>query len=232
MRPDVMRASQFDAVLFDLDGTLIDTAPDMVAVLLAMLEDRGLEPIPYEVARSFVSNGSAGLVRLGFPNVSNHEHEALRLEYLDRYEQSVCVHSRVFEGLEPLLQYFDERDLPWGIVTNKPARMTEPLLAGLGLSDRVSCQISGDTIDERKPHPAPLLLACKQTGVAPDRSIYVGDASRDIEAGLAAGMCTVAAAYGYITADDDVSRWNADIIVANVEELTKTLRKGVNLQAS
>lgn len=228
MTPD----NAFDAILFDLDGTLIDTAPDMVAVLLEMMENEGRDPLPYEMARSFVSNGSAGLVHLGFPDISENEHERLRLEFLDRYEQSVCVHSTVFAGLESLLDQFDDQRLPWGIVTNKPARMTKPLLSALGLSSRVACQISGDTIPERKPHPAPLLLACEQTGVAPARSVYIGDSSRDIEAGQAAGMFTVAAAYGYIPDDDDATAWNADQIAFDVQELTTMLQKGVNLSAS
>jgi phosphoglycolate phosphatase len=222
----------FDAILFDLDGTLVDTAPDMVAILLAMMENEGREPIPYELARSHVSNGSAGLIRVGFPDVSDPLHERLRLEYLDRYEQSVCVDSTIFAGLEPILDQFDDNRLPWGVVTNKPARMTEPLLAALGLSKRVACQISGDTIPERKPHPAPLLLACDQTGIAPSRTVYVGDALRDIEAGRAAGMLTIAAAYGYITDDDSAAAWNADMIAVDVQELTTMLRTGANLDAS
>lgn len=219
----------FEAVLFDLDGTLIDTAQDMVAVLLEMMESAGRDPVPYDVARSYVSNGSAGLIHLGFPGVSAIEHDQLREEYLDRYEASVCVHSTIFAGIEPLLSQFDDHGLPWGIVTNKPARMTRPLLAALGLDTRIACQISGDTIPERKPHPAPLLLACDQTGVAPTRSVYVGDAARDIEAGQAAGMYTIAAAYGYITDDDDSASWNADSTAADPQELTTMLRKGVNL---
>ncbi len=122
--------------------------------------------------------------------------------------------------------------IPWGVVTNKPARMTEPLLAALGLSGRIACQISGDTIPERKPRPEPLLLACEQTGITPGRCVYIGDSSRDIEAGRAAGMFTVAAAYGYITHDDSAAAWNADVIALDVPELTTLLRKGVNLRAS
>ena len=221
--------NSFDAVLFDLDGTLIDTAQDMVAVLLELMANEGRDPIPYETARSYVSNGSAGLIHLGFPDVPAAEHERLRTEYLDRYEEAVCVHSTIFAGIEPLLEQFDEFGLPWGIVTNKPARMTKPLLAALGLDRRIACQVSGDTIPERKPHPAPLFLACQQTGVSPARSVYVGDAARDIEAGQAAGMYTIAAAYGYVTDDDDAEAWNANLIAADVEELTTMLRKGVNL---
>jgi 2-phosphoglycolate phosphatase len=227
--PEVTPENAFEAVLFDLDGTLIDTAQDMVAVLLELMEADGREPVPYATARSYVSNGSAGLIHLGFPDVSADKHERLREEYLDRYEASVCVHSTIFAGIEPLLDQFDEYGVPWGVVTNKPARMTIPLLAGLGLDRRIACQISGDTIAERKPHPAPLLLACEQTGVAPARSVYVGDAARDIEAGQAAGMYTIAAAYGYITDDDDSARWKADSIAADTQELTTMLRKGVNL---
>ncbi len=231
MTPDVAPGRAFEAVLFDLDGTLIDTAQDMVAVLLELLESEGRDPIAYVLARSCVSNGSAGLIQLAFPDVSDKEHERLRNEYLDRYEASVCVHSTVFDGIGPLLDQFDDIGLPWGVVTNKPSRMTKPLLAALDLDSRIACQISGDTIPERKPHPAPLLLACEQTGIAPALSVYVGDAARDIEAGQAAGMYTIAAAYGYITADDDAASWNADSIAADAQELTTMLRKGVNLVA-
>jgi len=219
----------FDAVLFDLDGTLVDTAQDMVAVLLELMQSEGRDAIAYDLARSCVSNGSAGLIHLGFPDVSETEHERLRTEYLDRYEESVCVHSTVFDGLEQLLDQLDDKALPWGVVTNKPARMTKPLLEALGLTNRIACQISGDTIPQRKPDPEPLFLASRQTGIEPSRSVYVGDAARDIEAGKAAGMYTIAAAYGYITGDDNAESWNADLIAEDVQELTTMLRKGVNL---
>jgi phosphoglycolate phosphatase len=218
----------FDAVLFDLDGTLIDTAPDMVAVLIDLQREEGHAPLPYELARSHVSNGSAGLVNLAFPLVDADNHERLRLRYLELYEKRVCVDSVVFAGLEVLLDALDAGHRPWGIVTNKPMRMTDPLLRGLGLADRSSCTISGDTLPQRKPDPAPLLLASEQTGIAPSRSIYVGDAARDIEAGRAAGMFTIAAAYGYIN-DENPLAWGADHIVANTAELTTYLLKAVNL---
>jgi N-acetyl-D-muramate 6-phosphate phosphatase len=230
--PEVANGADFDAILFDLDGTLVDTAPDMVAVLAEMLQFAGRESVSYEVARSHVSHGSAGLIRMGFPDVADEELERLCLDYLDRYERTICVHSAIFAGLEDLLKQLDDNDIPWGVVTNKPARMTEPLLAALGLTNRVACQISGDTIPQRKPHPAPLLLASKLTGIAPDRTVYVGDAARDIEAGQAAGMCTIAVAYGYITSDDDPATWQADRIAADIQELTTMLLKGVNLGTS
>lgn len=225
------RSPKFDAVLFDLDGTLIDTALDMVGVLLEQLRDEGRDPIEYELARSNVSHGSAGLINLAFPNVSDKEHQRLRTDYLDRYEEAVCVDSVLFPGLEGLLDILQEAAIPWGIVTNKPARMTVPLLDALDLSNRAACMISGDTIPERKPDPAPMLLACEHTGIAPHKTVYVGDASRDIEAGKAAGMFTIAASYGYIPADDDPRTWGANIVVKDTHELATILLKGVSLDA-
>lgn len=219
----------FEAVLFDLDGTLVDTAPDMVRVLIDVQAEEGCEPVDYVAARSQVSNGAAGLIRLAFPMVDHDTHERLRLRFLDLYEQAVCVHSTLFPGLETLLDQLDAAGRPWGIVTNKPKRMTEPLMTALGMHTRAACMISGDTIPQRKPDPAPLFLASKQTGVAPERSVYIGDAARDIQAGRAAGMHTVAAAYGYVTADDDPAAWEAHELVASTEELAHLVLKGVNL---
>lgn len=219
----------YESILFDLDGTLVDTAPDMVSVLEAMQISHGRPPVPHSLARSNVSNGALGLIRLAFPSSTVAEEKRLQHEYLDRYQQSVCEKSVVFPGLDRLLDRLDAAQLPWGVVTNKPQKLTEPLLAGLGLDARMACIISGDTIAERKPHPAPLLLATKKTRVAPDKTIYVGDAARDIEAGRAAGMTTVAAAYGYITPDDNAKNWQADLIAADAQELVTILLKAVNL---
>lgn len=220
--------TDFAAVLFDLDGTLVDTAPDMVAVLIDLQAEESVAALDYELARSHVSNGAAGLVSLAFPHADAATHERLRLRYLEKYQDSVCVNSTLFPGLDRLLDSLDAGGCPWGVVTNKPMRMTEPLLAGLGLAKRSACAISGDTLAERKPHPAPLILASKQTGIDPSRSIYVGDAERDIAAGRAAGMFTIAAAYGYIN-DDNPLHWCADHIVSDTTELTHYLLKAVNL---
>ena len=225
------RTRDFDAILFDLDGTLVDTAPDMVAVLLGMQNDRSLTRLPYGLARSHVSNGAIGLVRLAFPDADDAQAEDLRLEYLERYEKAVCVESTLFPGMGALLDELDADGHPWGVVTNKPMRMTDPLLAGLGLGDRAACSISGDTLPQRKPHPAPLLLASQQLGVPAGRTVYVGDAARDVEAGRAAGMFTIAAAYGYITEDDDPAGWNANLVAASTLELAQFLLKGVTLVA-
>jgi phosphoglycolate phosphatase len=212
-----------DAILFDLDGTLVDTAPDMVAILTDLQKDNGLEPLPYELARAYVSNGAMGLIRLGFAKVDDAECARLHRDYLERYERAVCVASTLFPGLSDLLDRLDAASRPWGVVTNKPKRMTEPLLEKLGLRERIACAVSGDTLPQRKPDPAPMLLACRMIDVAPARTIYVGDAARDIEAGRAAGMGTFAAAYGYITEDDDPADWGADQIAGNTEELTRLI---------
>jgi len=217
------------AVLFDLDGTLVDTAPDMVAVLVDLLRTEGREPLPYELARSHVSNGSAGLIGLAFPGADAVERERLRLDFLDRYAEAVCVNSTLFPGLGELLDELDARKLPWGVVTNKPARMTKPLLVALGVAQRAACMISGDTIPQRKPDPAPLLLAARQIGVSPEQAVYIGDAARDIAAGRAAGMYTIGATYGYVVAGDDPLAWGAHELVAESEDLTRRLLKDANL---
>lgn len=218
----VNEPAAYDAVLFDLDGTLVDTAPDMVAVLDELQVAEGRQPLPYAIARAQVSNGAAGLIRLAFPDADKNNHERLRLAYLENYQASVCIHSTLFPGLAELLDRLDAGHCPWGVVTNKPARMTTPLLAGLGLTERAGSAISGDTLEQRKPHPAPLFLACEQIKVTPSRTVYVGDAARDIEAGRAAGMLTIAAAYGYIN-DDDPKTWAADHIAADTAQLSKLL---------
>ncbi len=222
---------EYNAVLFDLDGTLIDTAPDMVAVLQQLQREHGIEPAAYDLARANVSNGAVGLLRLGFPELDIEFGDELHQQYLERYAEMICQESRVFDGLDGLLDQLDDMDCPWGVVTNKPEQLTEPLLVALGLADRSACIISGDTLSVRKPDPAPLLLACDLIGVDPGTSMYIGDSERDIEAGRRAGMATIAASYGYITEDDDPREWDADVIATTPEELTQIVLKAVNLDA-
>lgn len=227
-----MRDGYFDAVLFDLDGTLVDTAPDMVAVLQAMQRSYGFEPVHYELGRAQVSNGAIGLLSLGFPEIGVEYGDDIHLEYLERYAELICEDSRVFAGMDRLLDQLDDADCPWGVVTNKPESLTHPLLEALGLAARCACIVSGDSLPVRKPDPGPLLLACDIAGVDAYRSIYIGDAARDIEAGLSAGMATIAAGYGYITEDDDPREWGADIIAPDIEELALIVLKAVNLESS
>jgi len=221
--------NEIDLVLFDLDGTLVDTAPDMVAVLQSMQRENDIEPVPYEIGRSHVSNGALGLLALGFPDISISFGDELHLEYLERYADVVCDESRMFEGLDDLLDRLDELEIRWGVVTNKPESLTHPLLEGLGLAARCACIVSGDTLSVRKPEPDPLLLGCDIAGVEAHRAIYIGDAARDIQAGMRAGMATIAAGYGYITEDDDPREWGADIIAVDTAELAQIILKAVNL---
>jgi 2-phosphoglycolate phosphatase len=218
------------AVLFDLDGTLVDTAPDMVGALQELQHRNGLEAVEYGIARSNVSNGALGLIRIGFPDLSEAQRERLICDYVDLYSERLARQSALFDGIEQLIDGLDDANHPWGVVTNKPSHLTEPLLEKLGVAQRCVCIVSGDTLEQRKPHPAPLLHACELTGFAPAESIYVGDASRDIEAGRAAGMSTIAAGYGYITADDDPARWGADLVVSSTQELAQIVLKAVNLE--
>lgn len=209
-----------EAVLMDLDGTLADTAPDLVGVLNRLLMDRNRPPVPYAIARNEVSNGALGLLRLGFPQrQSDTELEPLRLEFLEVYTRNVCLNSRLFNGLNPILSKLHDKSIPWGIVTNKPHSMTIPLLEALHLPCPPGCVVSGDRLPQRKPHPAPLLLGAKEIGIDAKRCVYVGDARRDIDAGRAAGMATIAAAYGYIRADDDAAQWGASAVIRRPEGL-------------
>lgn len=224
------RIGHFRAVLFDLDGTLVDTAPDMVAVLQDLQRDHGQAAISYDVARMSVSNGALGLIRIAFPDADEEQRSDLHQQYLQRYTANVCRRSAVFPGLEALLDRLDAASRPWGIVTNKPARMTDPLLNKLGLAHRCACIVSGDTLKQRKPHPAPLLHACDLAGFDPKSTVYVGDAERDVEAGRRAGMATIAVSYGYVMADDDPESWGADRIAADTTELLQMILEGVNLE--
>lgn len=218
-------ARPIDAVLFDLDGTLVDTAPDMVATLVRLQQSRGIDAIDYELARSYVSNGALGLLRVAFPDANHELRRELHRQFLDDYRDNLSVGSRVFPGLDELLDRLDAGGHPWGIVTNKPQALTEALLSRLGLASRSACAIGGDTLPQRKPHPAPMLLASERLGVAPEHVVYVGDASRDIEAGRAAGMATVAATWGYIAQGDDPAIWEADVIASSPADLTQLLEK-------
>lgn len=198
------------AVLFDLDGTLLDTAPDMVVCLNQLRAEQGLAALPYALARTQVSHGSNGLVKLAFPAEQGEAFEALRLRLLELYAARLAVDTRLFDGCAALLDTLEARGLPWGIVTNKPAFLTTPLLAALDLARRAGCVVSGDTLPQRKPHPAPLLYAAEQIGVPPAQCLYLGDAERDVQSARAAGMRVLVARYGYLGPDDDPDSWGPD----------------------
>jgi 2-phosphoglycolate phosphatase len=212
------------AIFFDLDGTLLDTAPDMIGALNLLRAELGCPALALADLRHHVSHGASRLVTVGFPEAQGGELERLRRRFLDLYAANLAHGTRPFPGMESLLHEFDAAGLPWGIVTNKPAWLTDPLLAALGLSARARCVVSGDTVAERKPHPLPMLHAAALTGVAAPYCVYVGDTERDIIAGRAAGMQTVVAAYGYLGAADDPKAWDATGIVHRPDEISGWLQ--------
>lgn len=209
-----------DAVLFDLDGTLADSAPDLGAALNLLLAEEDRAHLTLEQTRPHTSNGVRGLLGAGFgigPGDANYSGFAKR--FLDHYEGLLCHGTTLFPGIPELLTELDERGVCWGIVTNKMQRFTLPLVEGLGLRQRAACIVSGDTSPRAKPYPEPLLLACIAAQVQPSRSLYVGDDLRDIMAGRAAGLGTVAAAYGYLGLAAPPSSWQADAVIAHPGEI-------------
>lgn len=212
--------SQIKTVLFDLDGTLIDTAPDMANALNILLQEEGQPALPFDNIRPVVSNGSLALVKLGFGNDLEADRlEHLKQRYLDIYQQHLCEDSKLFDGMDKLLQTIEANNMNWGVVTNKPGWLTDPLMEQLGLFDRASCIVSGDSTKNRKPHPEPMYHACLAAGSKPFECIYVGDHRRDIEAGNNAGMQTVVALFGYINGEDNIDDWGADIKIQHPEEV-------------
>ena len=203
-----------DCVLFDLDGTLADTAPDLAAALNKMRIDRALAPLPLEPLRRMASSGARGLVGIGFGlKPGDSDYDLHRLEFLANYERAINVHTRLFDGVAELLAALEAMPRKWGVVTNKARRFTDPLAQLIGFTQRASCVISGDTTAHAKPHPAPLLHAAKVCGVDPRHCVYVGDDLRDIQAGRAAGMRTLAVTWGYLGDGDGPSHWGADAVI-------------------
>jgi 2-phosphoglycolate phosphatase len=212
------------AVLFDLDGTLADTAPDLAAAVNWLRTERGLDPTPYSVLRPTASAGARGMIGAAFGLAPGDEgYEELRLQWFDRYQDNMAVESGLFEGIEHLLRGIEESGMAWGVVTNKPARFTDPLIPQIGLA-HAGCIVSGDTMPHAKPHPAPLLEGARRLGLAPEHCWYVGDDLRDIEAGHAAGMVTVACGWGYC-GEIEPSTWGADFLCHSPADLLELLRQ-------
>jgi N-acetyl-D-muramate 6-phosphate phosphatase len=213
-------------ILFDLDGTLVDTAPDLAHALNLQLIRRGKAPLPYDNIRPFASHGSRGLVGLGFGVLPQHDNFiAMRDEYLSIYDSVFTRSPVLLPGIADLLQAIESKGLKWGIVTNKPRRFTVGLIEsmGLNLENRAACIVCGDDAPQPKPSPATLLMACEQVGVKPENCLYVGDAERDIIAGKAAGMQTVVALFGYIDVTDKPHEWGADVMIETPNQLINTL---------
>lgn len=202
---------RIDGVLFDLDGTLLDSAPDLAAALDALCGERGVAPPPYPAVREVVSRGARAVLRRGFPAAEDEAIAALLPRYLDLYADVLGAATRPFDGVEALLSTLEGCGVQWGVVTNKPGFLTAPLLQRLGLAQRAAVVVSGDTLAVKKPDPAPVLHACTQIALDPRRCLFVGDDLRDVEAGRAAGAYTVAAAWGYLDGGDPHA-WNADAV--------------------
>jgi len=211
-------------VLFDLDGTLIDTAPDMAAALDMLCREENQPVLPYDQVRPVVSNGSAALIKLAFGGVEDEKRlHHLKQRYLEIYQENICIDSTPFEGIEAVLDHIERNGLNWGVVTNKPGWLTLPLMKRLQLAQRAVTIVSGDTTENSKPHPDPMHHACDEANSASHECIYVGDARRDIEAGKNACMKTLVANYGYIETDEDVSSWGADAIINDPEDILQHL---------
>lgn len=218
------RLAGIRAVLFDLDGTLVDSAPDLAGAANAMRMARNLDPLQLELFRPHSGSGARGMLRVAFDlGPDDLGYESLRQEFFLAYEGRLTMNTRPFDGVETLVGSLFRMGLPWGVVTNKGERFTHPLTRAIPLFASASAVVSGDTTPHPKPHPAPLLEAARRLGLPPADCVYVGDDVRDIEAGRAAGMRTVAARYGYLGPQADVSRWGADKVILEPLELLKWL---------
>lgn len=216
--------NKISTVLFDLDGTLIDTAPDMAAALDILCDEEQHTRLPFSDVRPVVSNGSVALVTLAFGNNLDSETlNRLKQRYLDIYQNNLAVHSQLFDEMDDLLLRLEEKNIQWGVVTNKPGWLTEPLMESLDLHQRAACIVSSDSTVNRKPHPEPMFYACKLTHTQPEDCVYIGDARRDIEAGQNAGMKTIIAEYGYIDKGENIEDWQADHCIQSPSQILRYL---------
>jgi phosphoglycolate phosphatase len=200
-------ATPLAAVLLDLDGTLLDTAPDMVRIVNMLRAHESLAPLAYADLRQYVSHGSAALLRVAFPGIDGVRFAATQGRFLELYREHLVVETRLFPGFEQVLAALEAHGIPWGVITNKPGWLTEPLLRQLALYQRAGCVLSGDSLPVCKPDPLPLLTAARRLAVAPERCLYLGDALRDMQAARAANMVALAARYGYIGPQENTADW-------------------------
>lgn len=217
-----LHGPKLDAVFFDLDGTLVDSAPDMIVAMQRLRAERGEPPANGAAVGAVVSKGGRAMLRRGFPGADETLIENLLPRFLDIYAQAIATHSATFPGVDDVLATLEARGVHWGIVTNKPGWLARSLLAALKLDTRCAAMVSGDCLPQKKPDPAPILRACTLANVEPARSVYVGDDLRDIEAGRNAGMRTIAAAWGYLDGEDPHT-WGADLVLATPQTLLPAL---------
>lgn len=216
--------NNYELVLFDFDGTLADTARDMINALNVLLSAKSMPSADFETLRPYVSNGTPALLQWGFGcSPKDAQFEELRRAFLEIYENNLCVQTVLYPGMDEILKQCEETKVAWGIVTNKPEYMTRLIVEQLGLANRVACIVGGDTLKLRKPDPAPVLHACDCVRVPPAKAVFVGDSWRDIEAGQHAGLTTIGVTYGYIPPDDNPETWGADYLVDSISEIADLL---------
>ncbi|HVQ05598.1 MAG TPA: phosphoglycolate phosphatase [Burkholderiaceae bacterium] len=220
-----MKRALREAVLFDLDGTLIDSAPDLAGAANDLRQAQGMPPLPFASLRPMVGAGARGMVGVAFgAKPGDAEFESLRDAFLARYEQRMLQQTAVFDAMQPVLQSLEAAGVRWGVVTNKASRFTEPIVDGLRLRTRLAALVCGDTTPHSKPHPAPLLEAARQLGIDAAACVYVGDDARDVVAGRAAGMATLAAQWGYLGNGAGIHEWGADAVLGEPSQLLNWLQ--------
>jgi len=220
-----MKRALREAVLFDLDGTLIDSAPDLAGAANDLRQAQGMPPLPFASLRPMVGAGARGMVGVAFgAKPGDAEFESLRDAFLARYEQRMLQQTAVFDAMQPVLQSLETAGVRWGVVTNKASRFTEPIVDGLRLRARLAALVCGDTTPHSKPHPAPLLEAARQLGIDAAACVYVGDDARDVVAGRAAGMATLAAQWGYLGNGAGIHEWGADAVLGEPSQLLNWLQ--------
>ncbi|HTD29000.1 MAG TPA: phosphoglycolate phosphatase [Xanthomonadaceae bacterium] len=222
-----MSSQPIECVLFDLDGTLVDSAPDLLVAVNRVLADASAVPLSLAVFRPIVSKGARAMLALAFPDLDAEQRDRLVPSLLDYYETAIAEHSEAFDGVQSLLRRIERAGLCWGIVTNKPEALARKVVHAMGWSDRCAILVGGDTLAAKKPDPAQLLHACAALKTTPERSVYVGDDERDVQAARAAGMPSVIALWGYREAHDDPSKWGADRSIAHPLELCFELADGI-----
>lgn len=216
---------KLSCVLFDLDGTLVDTAPDLIACLNFGLQEHGFSAVSYEYVKPHVSFGAIAMINASIENSVNEEKRAAILNsMLFEYENNIARFSQFFDGMTDVLEFIESQNLSWGIVTNKRERFAFPLVEALNLQHRAACVICGDTTPNPKPHPAPLFAACEKIGVSVEECVYIGDAAHDILAGKNAGMLTLAATYGYLQANENAENWGANALLDSPKNLVEWLK--------
>ncbi len=226
MSPSILMNARINGILFDLDGTLLDTAGDLAATLNQVLASQRLKPLHFDAIRSAISSGVSGLLALGL-NIKEQDpaFPSLHQQFIGYYKQHICVYTHLFPGIETLINYLQENKWPWGIVTNKSSALTIDLVKQFPVLNSAKCIIAGDTLKHSKPHPQPLLHACQYLKCIPEHCIYIGDAQCDIEAANAAGMYSLIAYYGYIHPKEDINAWNANAIISSPLDVIAHLKR-------